>query len=361
MGWSSYARARGVGSVSNQRHRRARRPVDSRSRPRAANIDATCRARNRRALGAGDRKRRQRPVGREDSAIARSNLSRADAAGGRRTLLMHRCPGVSLTCGCAAGANGRTTETTAGSCSRTAATAARPSSTSHTWRPSAAAAPAIRAQWSSLDAADGSRRWRRSLGAGGSVATVLSRHMPASSCRTPDDRGRRAARTAEQQLHASGAHGAGRNAVVVRAAVDWRRGLQEGRGHRRRRGADRSRSKDTGKQRVPGLFLCGEMLDAFGPIGGHNFAWAWATGRAAGMASRATVEPARTPVEPRRAPAEAIESPLMRNSLFAVIALVVASAALNAQAPARLLRLRGLSAAAEGHRRYPRCAAAADR
>ena len=33
----------------------------------------------------------------------------------------------------------------------------------------------------------------------------------------------------------------------------------------------------------PGLFLCGEMLDAFGPIGGHNFAWAWATGRLAGM------------------------------------------------------------------------------
>ena len=33
----------------------------------------------------------------------------------------------------------------------------------------------------------------------------------------------------------------------------------------------------------PGLFLCGEMLDAFGPIGGYNFLWAWATGRAAGM------------------------------------------------------------------------------
>jgi len=38
-------------------------------------------------------------------------------------------------------------------------------------------------------------------------------------------------------------------------------------------------------RRCPGLFLCGEMLDAFGPIGGHNFAWAWATGRAAGMAA----------------------------------------------------------------------------
>jgi predicted flavoprotein YhiN len=33
----------------------------------------------------------------------------------------------------------------------------------------------------------------------------------------------------------------------------------------------------------PGLFLCGEVLDAFGPIGGYNFLWAWATGRAAGI------------------------------------------------------------------------------
>jgi len=33
----------------------------------------------------------------------------------------------------------------------------------------------------------------------------------------------------------------------------------------------------------PGLFLCGEILDAFGPIGGYNFAWAFATGRAAGL------------------------------------------------------------------------------
>lgn len=36
-------------------------------------------------------------------------------------------------------------------------------------------------------------------------------------------------------------------------------------------------------RRHPRLFLCGEMLDAFGPIGGHNFAWAWATGRLAGL------------------------------------------------------------------------------
>jgi predicted Rossmann fold flavoprotein len=36
-------------------------------------------------------------------------------------------------------------------------------------------------------------------------------------------------------------------------------------------------------RRHQGLFLCGEMLDAFGPIGGYNFLWAWATGRAAGL------------------------------------------------------------------------------
>jgi predicted Rossmann fold flavoprotein len=46
-------------------------------------------------------------------------------------------------------------------------------------------------------------------------------------------------------------------------------------------------------RRHPGLFLCGEILDAFGPIGGFNFQWAWATGRAAGMgaAERIRQEP----------------------------------------------------------------------
>jgi predicted Rossmann fold flavoprotein len=36
-------------------------------------------------------------------------------------------------------------------------------------------------------------------------------------------------------------------------------------------------------KRAPGLHLCGELLDAFGPIGGHNFSWAWSTGRIAGL------------------------------------------------------------------------------
>lgn len=34
---------------------------------------------------------------------------------------------------------------------------------------------------------------------------------------------------------------------------------------------------------VPDLFLCGEILDVDGRIGGYNFQWAWASGRLAGM------------------------------------------------------------------------------
>ena len=43
-------------------------------------------------------------------------------------------------------------------------------------------------------------------------------------------------------------------------------------------------------RRCEGLHLCGEILDAFGPIGGHNFLWAWATGRAAGAHAAALLE-----------------------------------------------------------------------
>jgi predicted Rossmann fold flavoprotein len=34
---------------------------------------------------------------------------------------------------------------------------------------------------------------------------------------------------------------------------------------------------------VPGLFVCGEIIDVFGRIGGFNFYWAWVTGRLAGL------------------------------------------------------------------------------
>lgn len=35
-------------------------------------------------------------------------------------------------------------------------------------------------------------------------------------------------------------------------------------------------------RKAPGIYLCGEVLDVFGRIGGFNFYWAWLTGRLAG-------------------------------------------------------------------------------
>lgn len=34
---------------------------------------------------------------------------------------------------------------------------------------------------------------------------------------------------------------------------------------------------------LPGIYLCGEILDLFGRIGGFNFYWAWVTGRLSGL------------------------------------------------------------------------------
>jgi len=44
-------------------------------------------------------------------------------------------------------------------------------------------------------------------------------------------------------------------------------------------------------RRHSGLYICGEALDAFGPVGGYNFLWAWATGRAAGTSAARQAEP----------------------------------------------------------------------
>jgi predicted Rossmann fold flavoprotein len=38
-------------------------------------------------------------------------------------------------------------------------------------------------------------------------------------------------------------------------------------------------------KRCPGLYLCGEILDVDGRIGGFNFQWAWASGKVAGSAA----------------------------------------------------------------------------
>jgi predicted flavoprotein YhiN len=49
-------------------------------------------------------------------------------------------------------------------------------------------------------------------------------------------------------------------------------------------------------RRCPGLFLCGEICDVDGRIGGFNFQWAWSSGYAAGVgAGRAPTPVVTTP------------------------------------------------------------------
>jgi hypothetical protein len=148
-------------------------------------------------------------------------------------------------------------------------------------RPRAGAAPAILARWGGVEAST----WVDELGAGGRVhlGTVLRRRLPERLAEAlleeagvapdrPLAQLRREEREAvltvltAMQLPVSGSEGY-RKAEVTGGGVDL--GEVDP-------GTMESRS-------APGLFLCGEMLDAFGPIGGFNFLWAWATGRAAGL------------------------------------------------------------------------------
>ncbi|MBI5433202.1 MAG: aminoacetone oxidase family FAD-binding enzyme [Planctomycetes bacterium] len=44
-------------------------------------------------------------------------------------------------------------------------------------------------------------------------------------------------------------------------------------------------TKSLESRRVPGLYLCGEIVDVVGRIGGFNFLWAWVSGRLAGRSA----------------------------------------------------------------------------
>lgn len=149
-------------------------------------------------------------------------------------------------------------------------------------RSEAAGVPAtITAQWTTLD----EEAWQQRLAAAGSahVGTVLEREMPdrlaamildtAGVTRTVtgaqlkrDERRRLVEALTRMPLPWTGSEGYRKAEVtgggVALGEVDPRTLMS---------------------RRAPGLFFAGEMLDAFGPIGGYNFLWAWATGRAAGM------------------------------------------------------------------------------
>ena len=143
-------------------------------------------------------------------------------------------------------------------------------------RPREGAPPAILAEWGGPTRAE----WEREFNAGGRVqlGTVLRRRLPErlvlallAEAGVPADRVLAQLRRDEREaaldaltalpLPVSGDEGY-RKAEVTGGGV----ALSE---------IDPVTMES---RRTPGLFLCGEILDAFGPIGGYNFLWAWATG-----------------------------------------------------------------------------------
>lgn len=140
-------------------------------------------------------------------------------------------------------------------------------------------------QWTELDAA----AWEQTLREGsGSVAGPLRRHLPG---RLADALLEEAKVDATQPLHQLRREERRRLIeLLTRYPLPW----TGDEGYRKAEvtgGGVPLAEVDprTLESRIqPGLFLCGEILDAFGPIGGHNFAWAWATGRAAGLGAEAS-------------------------------------------------------------------------
>ncbi len=138
----------------------------------------------------------------------------------------------------------------------------------------------VRVRWAGLDAG----AWEAHLAsAGGLVATALAMHLPQrlavqliTEAGVPADRRAAELRRVE------------RVALVERLvayALPWtgdegfRKAEVTGGGV----ALDEVEPTTLESRRHRGLFLCGEMLDAFGPIGGHNFVWAWGSGRLAGL------------------------------------------------------------------------------
>ena len=138
----------------------------------------------------------------------------------------------------------------------------------------------FRIAWSSKDVDE----WQRELTtSAGLVVTTVARHLPQRLAEQlvretgipPDRRAaelRRAERTALIE-------------ALTRFVLPWTgdEGYKKAEVTGGGIALDEVKPRTLESRRHPGLFLCGEMLDAFGPIGGHNFAWAWSTGRAAGV------------------------------------------------------------------------------
>jgi predicted flavoprotein YhiN len=139
--------------------------------------------------------------------------------------------------------------------------------------------PVINVQWSQLDAAG----WDAALrSARGPVSTLVRSHLPERlSDQLLDEAGLRLAYLAQLRREER----ARLIALLTRYQLPWQ-------GHEGYKTAEVTgggvalsevNPATLESRRAPGLHLCGELLDAFGPIGGYNFLWAWVTGKIAGQ------------------------------------------------------------------------------
>ncbi len=143
-----------------------------------------------------------------------------------------------------------------------------------------ARAAVLRVAWSAKDADE----WQRALtAAGGLVVSTVAQHLPQRLAKQLlDEAGIPPDRRAAELLR-------GERVALLEALTAFVLPWTGDEGYKKAEvtgggialGEVNPRTLES--RRHAGLFLCGEMLDSFGPIGGHNFAWAWSTGRAAGL------------------------------------------------------------------------------
>lgn len=146
-------------------------------------------------------------------------------------------------------------------------------------------APVIRAQWADRTAAQWEADFTPRSPADTSVAAIIARHIPArlgehlmAQSGIPPDRRTSSLKRTERL-------------ALIEALTSYALPWSGDEGYKKAEvtgggvALNEIDPKTLESRRTPGLYLCGELLDAFGPIGGHNFSWAWATGRAAGTAA----------------------------------------------------------------------------
>ena len=143
-----------------------------------------------------------------------------------------------------------------------------------------AAVPSLAVRWTSLD----HERWMQELASGSAqVATILRRHLPERLVAMLLSESDVDPRREVSQLRRP------ERERLISALTAWPLRSTSDEGYKKAEvtgggvALNEIVPRTMESRKHAGLFICGEALDCFGPIGGYNFLWAWVTGRAAGI------------------------------------------------------------------------------